>query len=140
MATNYGCIRIPLANGRGRAVLAHRLAWALAHGTVPPEGEYICHRCDNPPCCNPAHLFAGTPGDNMRDAARKGRTGQQVSPSRYPRGSGHHQAKLTEADVRVLRARVAGGETIKALAREFGVSDTAVGDAVRRRWWRHVED
>lgn len=63
----YGRIRVD-----GKSWLAHRFSWVLANGPIP-EGMYVCHRCDNPPCINPEHLFLGTQTDNMRDMAAKGR-------------------------------------------------------------------
>lgn len=69
-------------NGHGNGVskrLAHRVAYELEHGAIP-EGKLIMHRCDNPPCCNPAHLQVGTDADNNRDKAAKGRApGQELT-------------------------------------------------------------
>jgi HNH endonuclease len=64
----YGRLTLP----NQRKILAHRLAWELEFGPIP-DGLWVLHRCDNPPCCNPAHLFLGTTLDNTRDMDAKGR-------------------------------------------------------------------
>lgn len=80
-----------LASGRLK-VRAHRLSWAIVNGGVlPPLGMDICHHCDNPPCCNPRHLFLGTRSENMIDAARKGRLLLRGRPEKitHCKRSGH---------------------------------------------------
>jgi hypothetical protein len=110
---------------------AHRMAWELTNGPVP-SGLCVCHRCDNPPCVNPRHLFIGTRTDNLHDASVKGRI-------RAPMGTTSPNAKLTDEAVREIRRRYALGETLqRELGKEFGVSQEEIGAIVRRRKWRHV--
>lgn len=107
---------------------AHRVAWELANGPIP-KGLFICHHCDNPPCCNPAHLFLGTQAENDADRTMKGRSS---------RGARHPDSKLNENAVRVIRRRFAAGEHAHDLAAEFGVSKTTLWQAATRKTWRHV--
>lgn len=92
------------------------------------------HLCDNPPCVNPAHLRSGTPSDNRQDCVGKGRDNRTLRV----RGERSPHAKLTEDDVREIRRRVANGEAKRALAREFGVSDTLIRYVATRRAWRYL--
>ena len=106
-------------------VTASRLAWELTYGSIP-VGMLVCHKCDNPPCCNPAHLFLGTPRDNRRDCAAKGRVTAW-------------KAVVTKADTLVIRAAyAAGGVTQAELGRQFGISQTSVSCIVRRKTWRQA--
>jgi len=82
-----------------RSILTHRVAWTLAFGPVPP-GLSVLHHCDNTLCVNPDHLFIGTQGDNMRDAAAKGRNVSQKSPERLARGDAHGLRKHPELAAR----------------------------------------
>ncbi len=114
---------------RGDTQLAHRLSYRLAHGELPAD-RFVCHRCDNPPCINPAHLFLGTQLDNMRDAAAKGRT---ASPDR--RGEQVNTAKLSTADVIFIRGASASTAEVAA---HFGISREQVSNIRKRRQWKHV--
>jgi hypothetical protein len=102
----------------GRLQKAHRVAWQLAHGTITP-GASVCHRCDNPPCVNPTHLFLGTQADNMADMARKGRG---VGGPGAKRGEAHHMAKLSDVDVQTIRDLQESGWTQRSIAEKFSVS------------------
>lgn len=115
---------------RKRKVLAHRYAWEQAHGPIP-AGMLVCHRCDNPRCCNPAHLFLGTSADNATDRNTKGR---------QARGDGNGRAKLTTEIVRDIRSRYADGAVNKSgLARSLGVSGTTIQSVLEHKSWVHVE-
>jgi hypothetical protein len=145
----YGIIGIE----RKRTVLAHRVAYELCLGSIP-AGMCVCHRCDVPACVNPAHLFLGTPKDNARDMARKGRQVFQRHPERasrgdrnwtrvYPekvrRGVDVKGSKLTEAQVREIRALYAAGTVSQdALARQYGMSQHAICCVIHRDTWKHV--
>lgn len=115
--------------GRSAGVdYAHRVAWELVNVRSVPEGLFVCHHCDYPACCNPAHLFLGTSADNSRDMAEKGRTATS-------RGLDHPFGRLSDAQVREIRARVRAGETTVDLGIEFGVTSQYVSQLalIKRR-------
>lgn len=122
----YGC-----ASFEGKNWLAHRLAYEVFIGPIP-DGMLVCHRCDNPACVNPEHLFAGTGSDNTQDMLRKGR----ANP---PAGTRCAQSKMTEEIVRQARKLYATGEwTIAELALNYGVKSPALCVALRGLQWKHV--
>lgn len=114
-------------------VIASRHAYTLTYGEIP-SGFDVCHRCDNPSCVNPSHLFLGTAKENMQDAARKGR----MRPPRL-KGEEHPHAKLTTAQVVEINRRAAAGERQASLAREFGISAVTVCQIVKGNRWVHVK-
>jgi len=92
---------------------------------------FVCHKCDNPPCCNPDHLFLGTARDNFRDCLSKGRYS--------PKGSGNAAAKLNEQDARDIRANWALCRVSqRELAERFSVSQQTISLIVRGAKWKHV--
>lgn len=110
---------------------AHRRSFAINIGTLG-DAAVVMHRCDNPPCVNPAHLVAGTQSDNMRDCVAKGR---YVSWDK--RGERHGMAKLTEEQVLLIREQ-RGITTQVALAARFGVGQSLVSAIQLRKAWPHI--
>lgn len=98
---------------------AHRLSWIVHHGPIP-EGMCVCHKCDNPPCVNPHHLFLGTIADNTADMMRKGR--HRISP-RY--GTDNPRCKLSDDQIREIYYE-RHGDSPSSLAAEFGVSQSLI--------------
>ena len=117
---------------RHRFVYAHRLAYETWVGPIP-DGYFVCHRCDNPPCINPQHLFIGTNRENVLDSMEKGR--------RYiPVGEKQGKAKLTEQNVREARwERCCDGTSYKDLAKKYGVSATTIRYAIKGITWKCVK-
>lgn len=111
---------------QGKMRRAHRVALELEGVEIPP-GHYACHTCDNPSCVRPAHLYPGTPTDNMRDA---------VNRNRVLNGERNPHAKLTADLVRYIRK---SSEGCGDLAARFGVTHGAVSMARSRKTWRHIE-
>lgn len=122
----------------GRYHKASRFALEISCGPLSP-GQEAAHRCDNPPCVRPDHLFAATSRENTRDRIAKGRPGSP-GPKNASRGEGRWSAKLTADDVREMRRLYeAGGVSQQQLADRYGIGQVHVGRIVNRQRWRHVE-
>jgi HNH endonuclease len=123
-------------NGSGYGVLyihrksinAQRIAYQLHYGVDPGDRE-VCHTCDNPPCCNPYHLFLGTHADNMRDREAKGRANHAL-------GERNHNAKLTWQQVREIRSLCASGMQTRDVSIPYDVSTVLVNKIARGEIWK----
>jgi hypothetical protein len=105
-------------------IKAHRLAWVLAFGPIPPQ-MLVCHTCDNRLCCRPSHLFLGTIQDNADDMVAKRRFSMPA-------------AKMTPDDIRAIRARLARGEMQKAIRADYGLSTAQLSRIASRQRWAHL--
>jgi len=146
----YGVVRI-----RHRQWRAHRLAWTAFNGPIP-NGLFVCHKCDNPPCCNPEHLFVGTPQDNVTDAVKKGRHAgwprtkrkelcrrklHDMEASGYRHSDGPRRCRECRNETRRIPANTKP-KSISATARAvgsggavFGLNDVMAASGPRRIPW-----
>lgn len=127
----YGSINIGSRfDGSRRTARVHRVAYEVFNGPIA-DGLFVCHRCDNPPCINPDHLFAGTRQDNVNDRETKGR-----NKPRFPLyGEDHDRSRLTREIVREIRCapkEISNEE----LSKRYGVARRTVSDARRFKTWR----
>jgi len=114
----YGTMR-----HRGKPIKAHRASWILHFEEIPKE-KWVLHKCDNPCCSNPDHLFLGNQTDNMRDMAKKGRT--KIKP------------KLTYEQVEEIRKLLAEGIKMNKISKKYNVSATAIWEIKHGKSWKHV--
>ncbi len=108
--------------GRGKSFRAHRVCWEITNGKIP-LGKHVLHKCDNPSCCNPEHLFLGTNSDNVRDKVLKNR----------------QTSKLTPEMVREIRMLSNDGERSFVIAQRFQISPQTVCDILKGRRWKHLK-
>lgn len=121
----YGQLRI-----NRKIVKAHRFSWKAAHGDIP-DGMLVLHRCDNPPCVNPSHLFLGTHTDNSHDMDAKGRR-----VNNQAKGAMCHAAKLTDEDIVAIRSDTRRQVDIAA---DYGVTQSNVSKIKLKQAWAHVK-
>lgn len=119
-------------DGTRKSISAHRLSYETFNGRIP-DGMEVCHKCDNPCCVNPEHLFVGTRQDNIDDRERKGRNKPQ-------KGICNGRARLTESDVISARQeRLQNNTSFQKLADKYGVSKHTIQDAITGKHWAHVD-
>ncbi len=119
----YGCISV-----NGKNVSTHRLSYEIHIGPIP-KGLCVLHKCDNPLCVNPDHLFLGTSKDNVIDSVDKGRNAK---------GEFCNKLNMTEGDVRIIRDLVSAGCKQCYIVDFFGLKKMTVGEIVRRKTWKHI--
>lgn len=127
-ACGYGRLWDGESRARPKLILVHRLVWILTFGPIP-EGMKVCHRCDNPACVRPDHLFLGTHADNMAD---------MVAKARQARGIRNGRTRLTETLVIEIRERSEAGTTQRELATVFGVAKGTIQTILARRSWTYI--
>jgi hypothetical protein len=114
---------------KGRTFRAHCFIWEQTHGPIP-HGFFVCHDCDVPACVRPDHLFLGTPAQNSADMVAKGRSAK---------GSRIGISRLTERQVEEIKRQLPGRfGTQSRLARQYGVSESAISQIANGHTWRHV--
>lgn len=120
------------AGGRqGRNLRAHRFSWELHYGNIPLD-KVVCHKCDNPPCVRPEHLFLGTRAENRKDMFFKGR-------GNIPFGIRNGNSKLTEFKVKVIKEEVDRETNRKFLCELFGITNGLIAKIIHKKVWSYVQ-
>jgi hypothetical protein len=114
--------------------IASRLAWVLTYGPIENSKHFVLHRCDNPRCVRPDHLFLGTQTQNLHDMRLKKRGA--TPPHR--RGCFNNKTRFADDDVRAIRARYANGDSLRVLGKAYRVWHTTIADIVHRKTWTHI--
>lgn len=126
----YGAFLYARSNGKRNSGHAHRFMFISLFGDLPTH-IHVLHKCDNPICCNPNHLFSGTNLDNILDRVAKGRSSKWIRPF----GSKHHGAKLTESKVIEIYKKLKSGMRTIDLSKEYHVSEPTIQDIKHGRTW-----
>jgi len=117
----------------GRLHTAHRISWIIHFGEIPDKLK-VLHKCDNPSCVNPYHLFLGTQEDNVHDMCNKNR-------NKYPIGEQVHKARLSRTSViKIKRLYETGKFTLNKLAEDFKVSKGCISHIIKGRSWKWLEN
>lgn len=114
---------------QGKTMLAHRVSFLLFNGSIP-NGMQVCHKCDNPKCLNPKHLFLGSAMDNMQDKINKGRHRGAKS------GDMHHSSRLTAWQVSEIRKKLNNKTNQYEIAKEYGVSQSIISNIKTGKRWK----
>ena len=132
----YGSFGWKLESGQIKTTKAHRAAYLLKYGSIP-DGLVICHKCNVRSCVNPDHLYAGTQRQNVEDAIRAGT--HILTRDGFNAGTRNGRARLTEDDVRNMRAEyAAGGISFKNIAAKYGMNTAAARSAIIGETWSTV--
>lgn len=113
----------------------HKASWLIYHGEIP-KYMYICHKCDNPICTNPDHLWIGTSKQNNDDKISKGRARYILPPHKI--GSENGSSKLTEDQVKQIKMLISSGRSCYGIGKEFNVSKTTILRIKNGKNWGHV--
>jgi len=136
----YGMFNIT----KRQPISSHRMAWMLTNGEIPP-GLCVCHHCDNPPCCNPSHLFLGAISDNNKDMVKKGRCNSRGLPGKrkntkfIKKGEDHHHSKFTDKQIIEMRKDYNNPAFKKKdIAKKYNAHYCTIWRICTQRGWTHI--